>query len=619
LIKMKNCLLSLLIVVLISQSGIAAWSHRESDLKGEKPTPAYLHQIFSDEEWDAYPFASKEKMKWFNEARYGFFVHHGLSCLWAADISWSRETRAYPDDGKGRIPDAEYNGGINKLKMEHFDAEAIVNFAKDAGFKYIVVMAKHHDGFHLWDTKYSEHKITNSPFGRDYIREFADACHKLDMPIGVYYSQRDWFHPDYQPRLKETGKAGPRHPRYIEYMHNTVLELMTNYGKIDILWWDALWYNNMFTADMWDSDKIEREVRKLQPHIIINNRTALPGDFDTPEGRIGMFQKRSWETCMPLGSVWAWARSPIKSKKQIIRMLISTAGGNGNLLLSTGFMPDGKIDPLQKERMLEVGQWVKKYEHTICNTKGGPWYPGLWGSSTYRGNKVFLHIFKWPADGKLQLPLINQKIVSAKLLSSCGTVIYSYTPKTVDIEVAEADRDALDTIVELTLDQPVKGMSKTKELPSLFSDPVFGEIISDDATYTISSSDQRYDVAAEHFRLFKGEKAAKGYAFCTQKEPSPYIVIDLGKINDVTGIKTIDRALYDHRKKGLTVFVSEDGVKWDKVWSNEEGGHSWEIPITSFKSGSEHPGRKTRYIKLQANFERRDRLHLERVFVYGNK
>ncbi len=178
--------------------------------------------------------ATEESVSKFRDAPYGLFIHYGLSSFKVADLSWSRESHVFPDPGKGTIPDGEYDGFAERVKMERFNATEWVETARRAGFKYIVVIAKHHDGFHMWDTAYSEHKITNSPFGRDYLKELADACHKSGIPLGVYYSQRDWYHPDYQPldpavvkRIpdppywKPIGgakrRAGPKHRQYIEY------------------------------------------------------------------------------------------------------------------------------------------------------------------------------------------------------------------------------------------------------------------------------------------------------------------------------------------------------------------------------------------------------------------
>ena len=448
---------------------VAQWSVLETDSR--KREPAHLYQVFSSEAWDGYEGASDDSIRRFRDARYGLFIHYGLSSFKGADLSWSRETRAFPDPGKGTIPDDEYEGFADRFRMERFDAGDWISMAKRAGMRYIVAVAKHHDGFHMWDTAHSEFKITNAPFGRDYLKELADACQREGMPFGVYYSQRDWHHPYYQPLDPEVTessptppywksiegavrRAGPRHDRYIRYMHDTVRELMTGYGKIDILWWDALWWGGMYHADMWKSAEIEHEVRRLQPQILINNRASRPGDFDTPEQRLGMFQNdRPWESCISLGPHWAWSPGEVKSKQEIIRLLVGTASGDGNLLISTGARSDGAFDPQHAERLAEVGEWLDRYGHTIYGTRGGPWKPGTWGGSTHSGNTVYVHITSLPSDG-LVLPDLGRVIRGTALVTGQGSVSVTRSTDGVRITVPESARDPIDTIIRVDLAAP---------------------------------------------------------------------------------------------------------------------------------------------------------------------
>jgi alpha-L-fucosidase len=287
----------------------------------------------------------------------------------------------------------------------------------------------------MWDTKYSDFKITNTPFGRDYIKELADACHKAGMRFGIYYSQRDWHHPDYAPIDPSTIKTiddapyyeaapgkkvvqGVSHKKYIEYQFNVVKELCTKYGKVDIFWFDALYWGGMFKADMWDAENLTRMIRKLQPGIIINNRASLPGDFDTPEQRVGMYQSRPWESCMTMNGSWAYSPAPTKSVKVLVRELLSTAAGNGNTLLSWGAHWDGEFDPKQKEILLNIGAWLKKYGDAYYGTHGGPWMPdNQWGGSVYKGNKVYLYVYNWKAN-RLSLPALpGNSVLKAEFIN----------------------------------------------------------------------------------------------------------------------------------------------------------------------------------------------------------
>ena len=431
-------------------------------------TRGRLTQNFSRFEWDASNFASEEELKWFRDARYGMFIHFGLSTYRNRDLSWGIcGTRKAPDCGSGPFPDEEWQSWPEHFRLEKFDAAEWVEIARRAGFRYVVVIAKHHDGFHMWDTDQSDFKITNTPFGRDFLRKVADACHAAGMPFGIYYSQRDWRHPDYMPvdpakveldgvhwRLREgeTTPMGERHARYIEYQFEAVRELCTNYGKLDILWWDASWHGGMFTSEMWDSERLTRMVRELQPGILMNNRCSVPGDFDTPENKLGVYQdSRPWETCACLEAGWSYTGGEIKSRGTLISMLTHCACRDGNLLLSWGPRWDGAFDEKQKNRLLEVGEWLKSNGESVHGTRGGPWRPGSWGGSTRRGDKVYIHIKQWRYETLRLDPLEGREVVSARLPNG-RPVEAARRDDFVEIAVPAGMRDPADTIVELTLD-----------------------------------------------------------------------------------------------------------------------------------------------------------------------
>ena len=283
------------------------YSLRQTDFDPKKQGVEYNY--FAPEVWDGYSFAKEEDLRWFRDAKFGLFLHVGISALGMVDISWSRETHKLPDPERwgGVVSNEVYDSWAKEIAFPAFDAKKWAALARESGFRYVVIITKHHDGFHMWDTAYSDYKITNAPFGRDYLRELVDAFRAEGLKIGFYYSQRDWHHPDYEPvpvedafRLDEPPyfamKAGKtwhlteKQKRYQRYMYDTVRELMTDYGKIDVLWWDAEWCGGMFTEEMWNTGEVEAMARQLQPHIIINNRGSLPGDFDTPECHTGFFQ-----------------------------------------------------------------------------------------------------------------------------------------------------------------------------------------------------------------------------------------------------------------------------------------------------------------------------------------
>ena len=381
------------------------------------------------------------RMNWWREARFGMFIHWGPVSLKGTEIGWSRGGERRGTGGTGEIPVEEYDNLYKQFNPVRFNAKEWVALAQDAGMKYLVFTTRHHDGFSMFDSALTEYKITRSPFGRDVVRELADACHKADLRLGFYYSPPDWHHPDYRTE---------NHARFLEYFHGQIRELCTNYGRLDILWFDGLGG----TAKDWDSEKLFPMIRSLQPQIIVNNRAGLPADHDTPEQEIGKFQNtRPWESCITICNQWAWKpNDAMKSLKQCMDTLIRCAGGDGNLLFNVGPMPDGRIEPRQADRLREMGAWLKKYGQSIYSTRGGPYKPGQWGASTHRDSRVFVHVLKWQGP-TLKLPPLPCKVTGSSLMTG-GKLSLKQTDEAVEIAVAPKDQDPIDTIVVLELDRP---------------------------------------------------------------------------------------------------------------------------------------------------------------------
>jgi alpha-L-fucosidase len=392
--------------------------------------------------------ASEQDIQQWREMKFGLFIHWGPVSLKGTEIGWSRggERRGRKDKSTGSIPVEIYDNLYKQFNPVKFDADEWIQTAKDAGMKYLVFTSKHHDGFSMFDSQLTDYKITNSPFKRDVVKELADACHKAGLKLGYYYSPPDWYHPDYRTE---------NHPRYIKFLHGQLKEICSNYGKIDIIWFDGLGGK----AEDWDSESLFRKIRRLQPHVIINNRAGLPADHDTPEQRIGRFQNdRPWETCMTICRQWAWKpNDQMKSLKQCIDTLVRVVGGDGNLLFNVGPMPDGLIEPRQVTRLKEMGNWLRQYGRSIYATRGGPFKPGDWGASTYKGNTIYIHVLNWDGD-TLTLPPIPKKIITSSVMTG-GSAIVRQTALAVEISVPEAYRKELDTIIVLQLDGPASDIT----------------------------------------------------------------------------------------------------------------------------------------------------------------
>ncbi|MBI3922004.1 MAG: alpha-L-fucosidase [Armatimonadetes bacterium] len=389
------------------------------------------------------------RMKWFREAKFGVFVCWGPCSIAEGEIGWSRNgprPGLQPDHAEGGVPLETYDNLYKQFNPTQFKATEWAQLIKESGAKYIIFLTKHHDGFCLFDSKLTEYKVTNTPFKRDVTAELAEACRQAGLRIFWYYSPPDWHHPDYLTK---------DHARYIEYLHGQIRELLTNYGKIDGLWFDGLQGN----AETWDTPRMFKMIRELQPDIIINNRAGLAEDFDTPEQTIGQFQlDRPWESCITMSTAWSWSgtSAPVQSLKECLHLLIRCAGGGGNLALDTGPMPDGRIDPRQAERYRQMGVWLKKYGESIYATTGGPYQPSRGVVSTRKGKTVYLHVLGWEED-VLKLPPLRKKIMTCTALSG-GKPTFRQTDEALEIRLPAEHRDEIDTIIALKLGVPASGL-----------------------------------------------------------------------------------------------------------------------------------------------------------------
>ena len=328
------------------------------------------------------------------DLRFGMFIHWGLYALLGRG-EWVMYNEAIDKD--------EYRELMKSFTAERFDAEKWAETAKAAGMKYMVLTTRHHDGFSLWDSPSSSEQFTSmhSAARRDFIKDFVGACRNAGLKVGLYYSPLDWRFPGYFfPRMYAQNAKELK-----EQCFSQVKELLTQYGKIDIMWFDGgedYWLchgrnlhepdtgldfrENAQSPGFWDAAQLDRMVRTLQPGIVVNNRTGNRefGDFLTPEGEIGEFNLTTpWETNITLNGSWGWVPNrPPHSLRSCIHMLVKSATGDGNLLLNVGPKADGTIEESQIERLIEVGNWLQKYGDSIYNTRGGPFKNNRFGGTT---------------------------------------------------------------------------------------------------------------------------------------------------------------------------------------------------------------------------------------------
>jgi alpha-L-fucosidase len=349
--------------------------------------------------------------RWFDSARYGMFIHWGAFSV-LGDGEWVMNNR--------NIKVEDYHRLQTIFNPIAFDAHAWVSLAKAAGMQYITLITRHHDGFSVWDTKASDWKITNTPWGKDEVKLIAEECHRQGIKLFVYYSLLDWTRSDYPYETGRTGKGTGRtdksdYAHYLQFMKDQLTELLTNYGEIAGVWFDGYWDQTApeGAADRsprinWHLDEIYALIHKLHPHALIGNNhhlTPFSGeDFqmfeqDLPgENKSGLdFQpisKLPLESCVTMNDSWGFniTDDHYKSPKEIVTLLVRAAGYGANLLLNIGPLPDGTIQPQFQERLLTVGAWLKTYGPTIYGTRGGFIRPQPWGAVTQQGNHVYIHL-----------------------------------------------------------------------------------------------------------------------------------------------------------------------------------------------------------------------------------
>ncbi|MBN1766451.1 MAG: alpha-L-fucosidase [Sedimentisphaerales bacterium] len=372
-----------------------------------------------------------ERMAWWREARFGMFIHWGLYAIPAGQwkdrtdhAEWILQT--------GEIPVNEYEKFASQFNPVKFDAAEWVRMAKDAGMKYIVITSKHHDGFCLWDSKLTDYDVMDATaFKRDILKELTEACNREGIRMCFYHSIMDWHHPDYLPRRSwETRSAeGADLDRYVRHMKGQLAELVQNYQP-EVLWFDGEWENT------WNHERgvdLYNYVRALKPDIIINNRVdprrsetykldaekELAGDFGTPEQRIPAtgLKGYDWETCMTMNDHWGWNKfdKNFKSSRDLIRKLIDIASKGGNFLLNIGPKADGTFPQESIDRLRDIGRWMKVNGSSIYGTSASLFESLPWGRSTTKGNRIYLHIFDWPQEGKLSVPGLLTPVKKAYL------------------------------------------------------------------------------------------------------------------------------------------------------------------------------------------------------------
>jgi alpha-L-fucosidase len=390
----------------------------------------------------------ERKMAWWRDAKFGVFVHWGLYAIPGRGEWYMFNEKVAPED---------YAKLAQAFKPRHYDPDSWARLAKIGGARYMVMTARHHDGFALWDSpaSYGHYDSMHAAAHRDLIAPYVKAVRRQGLHVGLYYSPLDWRFPAYfHPKEMPENAALFKQQTYAQ-----VEELMRNYGHIDILWWDGGWLAHTGTdadaAWFWEPDKLNRMVRKYQPDIVINPRSGWQGDFDISEGPspiTGPIRARPWEKAFSINS-GAWGYTPedsVMTTDQLVRLLVDAIVRNGNVIANLGPDKDGLIPPKQAETLKGVGLWLKRHARAVYGTRPGPFQPvdGLYGA-TFAGKSIFIHIVDWPQD-QLVLQSVPGRIADVHNLSG-ETVKWSVTADSLALSVPQASRGRAVTVIELRL------------------------------------------------------------------------------------------------------------------------------------------------------------------------
>ena len=441
-------------------------------LTGRPETNAFA----AEQDFDPFSETKDEydaRVQWFRDAKFGVMLCWNPSSLIGQEISFSR----------AEYGPEKYDQLYKRFKGENFDAKQWIEIFEKAGMRYSVIVPKHFDGFCMWDTKETEYNVMSTPFGRDWVKELAEASKDSQVKFGIYFTIADHYDKAY------SANAGADLTEYIKTMKGELEELLTNYGPVGCIWfdynWDASWTHE-YGRDMYGF------LRRLQPETLIGNRVdAFPrsdgpyckqagsfydapdavGDYQAREWVLGKFyMEKAWDRCLTLNKQgWAWV-PPVDPRplSVLLNRLIQCIARDGNFILGVGPRPDGTIHPEHVRSLLEMGEWLNIYGEAVYGTRGGPYLPSELNTpertsvypplppisrivSTRKGNKIFLFIQAWEND-VITLPALPAKIESARLLNG-GTVSIDTNEKTWDVHVPKIFRTSVATVVELTLDK----------------------------------------------------------------------------------------------------------------------------------------------------------------------
>jgi alpha-L-fucosidase len=418
---------------------------------------------------------ANDRTKWYRQAKFGMFIHWGPYSLASVEVSWP-----IMDPKPGGITQIEYISLWKRFDPTRFDPNAWIDLARTAGQKYMVFTTKHHDGFCMFDSQYTDYKITNTPYGKDIVKQLSTACDERQMRLGFYYSPPDMHNPNFRDTSEPVSvnwhgePERPQWPLYLDYMQLQLTELLTRYGPVALIWFDGL--NNQAK---YDGRRFLRLIDQLQPATLVNDRIGVPGDYVTPEqfvpaaiptknvhfdavdrsvnkelkpGVPPLEDFQLWETCMTINDTWAYNENDhnYKSPRTLIRSLVEVASRGGNFLLNVGPQPDGQIQPEFQERLKAIGAWLTLNGDSIYGSTYGP-IQNVEGLRTTAGPKtIYLHLFDWTPP-LCAVSGVDARVLSARLLANGLPLKFRQTEAKLEIEIPSTAPDPDVSVIALSL------------------------------------------------------------------------------------------------------------------------------------------------------------------------
>jgi alpha-L-fucosidase len=398
------------------------------------------------------------RRQWFNDSKFGIFIHWGPYSV-IGRHEWARH--------RYQIPQQEYDTYARAFNPSRYNADEWVRLFEQAGAKYVVITTKHHDGFAIYRSKVSDYDMEITPYAGDPLKMLAEAAKKRRLRLGFYHSIMDWHHPDYSPkRAWEPNPQTGDMSKYLGYMKLQLRELLTQYGDVAVMWFDGEWEHPQPGA--LQEEEIAKFIHDLQPNTLINDRLwnrrpGNPANYGTPEQFVPARGIRGpkgepvmWESCVTINEEsWGYNQyeTVFKTPRDLIRMLIEVVSKGGNLLLNVGPKPDGTIQEEFVVRLKAIGEWMKGNSEAIYGTTASPFdrLP-FFGRVTTKGNTLYLHVFEWPKNGKLELPGLKNRVVSAEVLTTKAKVAVAREGSKVMLTLPGTAPDPVASVVKVTLD-----------------------------------------------------------------------------------------------------------------------------------------------------------------------